>query len=93
MKVSDCKVGQKVWRGSVYRSLDYGKPWYTLNEFTVVSPELSVVESHGSTHVVKEVFMTKDEAIQHMVSQVAGYISELENITVELRAKQLEQAA
>ena len=94
MKVSDCKVGQKVWLGSVYRSdSGYGKPWYSLHEYTVISPELSVIGVGSHTSVIKEVSSTKEEAIQKILSCVAEYISELENLSVEIRAKQLEQAA
>ena len=95
MKVSECQKGQKVWRGSVFRSNSgYGKPWYVINEFTVLSPELSVVGVGSYTNVVGEdVFLTKSEAIQHMIACVAGFISELEDINTELRAQQIESAA
>lgn len=94
MKVSECHKGQKVWRGYAFRSRDNGQPWYALHEYTVVSPEHGLIEAYGSSHVEKDdVFATKNAAIQHMVYRIAGYISELENMKIELLAKQIEEAA
>ena len=91
LHVSECQKGQRVFSGTVVRSLSHDKPSHWINELIVVSPEHSLVEVGSSKMVINHpVFATRVDAIEHCKSLAAGYIAELEAVVAELEAKRLE---